>query len=85
MPLFDFVCRACRTEFESLVRTGSADPACPQCGSTDLERQLPSFAVKSAERTQAFAAANRRRHASQAERETLAQEREAEKHRKEDH
>jgi putative FmdB family regulatory protein len=45
MPLFDFRCRRCGTEFEALVRTGHATVC--SCGSDDLE-QLPSgFAVSS--------------------------------------
>jgi putative FmdB family regulatory protein len=48
MPLFDFQCRACGHEFEALVRR-SAAPACPSCGSADLERLLSgfSFSVRS--------------------------------------
>jgi putative FmdB family regulatory protein len=37
MPLYDFRCRACRAEFEALVRAGS-EPICRSCGGTDLER-----------------------------------------------
>jgi len=48
MPLFDFRCRACGGEFEALVRP-PAEPACPECASTDLERLLSgfSFSVRS--------------------------------------
>jgi putative FmdB family regulatory protein len=41
MPLYDFRCRACGTEFEELVR-GNQSPACPACGATDPERLLSS-------------------------------------------
>lgn len=84
MPLFDFVCRTCKTEFEALVRTGHA-VSCPGCGGEELDRQLPYFAVKSHDRTQAAAAANRRRHAAEGRRDAMERERDAEKHRKEDH
>ena len=84
MPLFDFVCRACKTEFEALVRTGHT-VTCPSCSSEDLERQLPHFAVKSHDRSQAAAAANRRKHSIEGRRDSMEREREAEKHRKEDH
>lgn len=48
MPLFDFRCRACGEEFEALVRA-PAEPACPSCGATGLDRLLSgfSFSVRS--------------------------------------
>ena len=33
MPLFEYRCPACKSQFELLIR-GSAVPACPSCGST---------------------------------------------------
>jgi len=45
MPLFDFVCRACGTEFEFLVR-GGEKPVCPRCQGTDLAKQLSTFAAR---------------------------------------
>ena len=50
MPLFDFRCRACGHLFETLVRPNTDAPSCPKCQSTDLEKQLTTFAVNSAER-----------------------------------
>lgn len=84
MPLFDFSCRACGREFEALVRAGHP-PACPACGGADLEQKLPTFAVKTPERSQSAAAANRHKYAVQGQKETAEREREAEKHRHEDH
>ena len=84
MPLFDFVCRSCGARFEALVRTGHP-PICPSCQSTDLEQQLTTFAVKTSDRSQAAAAASRHRHAVQGHKDTAERERDAEKHRKEDH
>jgi putative FmdB family regulatory protein len=46
MPLFEYTCRACDSQFELLVR-GSTPPACPSCGSADLEKVLSMFAVSS--------------------------------------
>lgn len=46
MPIFEYACRACRHEFETLVRTGDT-PACPKCAGTDLEKQLSLAAIKS--------------------------------------
>ncbi len=48
MPLRDFVCHACQHPFEALVRNGDT-PACPACGSTQLEQQLSAFAVGGAQ------------------------------------
>jgi putative FmdB family regulatory protein len=46
MPLYEFRCRDCDSEFELLVRSG-VDPRCPSCGSGSLERLLSMFAVSS--------------------------------------
>ena len=46
MPLYEFECRGCRSQFELLVRPGDS-PACPSCKSADLERVLSLFAVSS--------------------------------------
>ena len=43
MPLRDFVCRACGHAFEALVM-GKDQPACPECGSPELTRQMSTFA-----------------------------------------
>ena len=39
MPTYDYRCSACGAAFEMLVRSSTV-PACPQCASTALERQL---------------------------------------------
>jgi putative FmdB family regulatory protein len=46
MPLYDFSCRKCESQFEALVR-GSVKPTCPECGSEELERLMSLSAVKS--------------------------------------
>ena len=46
MPIFEFSCKACGQNFETLVRTGTT-AACPKCGSEDLERLISIPAVKS--------------------------------------
>ncbi|HEX3704250.1 MAG TPA: zinc ribbon domain-containing protein [Vicinamibacterales bacterium] len=87
MPIYDFHCRACGHEFEALVRPQDAPGAltCPTCQSRDLERLLSTFAVSSAEKTQAAAAMSRKKAATTARRDNIAIEREAEMHRREDH
>jgi len=46
MPIFEYACKACGREFETLVRAGTI-PACPDCASTVLERLLSLPAVHS--------------------------------------
>jgi len=46
MPLFEYVCKKCGHQFETLV-TGTTSPACPSCQSEKLEKQLSVFAVSS--------------------------------------
>jgi len=60
MPIYDFHCRACSHEFEALVRPQDQDATkCPACQGTNLERLLSSFAVSTAEKTQAAAKKSR--------------------------
>ena len=46
MPIYEYECRACKHEFEQIVRTGDI-PACPKCQGRDLERLLSLAAVSS--------------------------------------
>jgi putative FmdB family regulatory protein len=46
MPIYEYSCRSCGREFETLVRVG-ATPNCPACQGTDLERLLSLPAVQS--------------------------------------
>lgn len=46
MPLFEYCCLECQSEFELLVR-GSVVPVCPSCGASSLEKRLSLFAVSS--------------------------------------
>ena len=43
MPIFEYACRACGHEFETLVRAADT-PSCVQCSSADLEKKLSLFA-----------------------------------------
>lgn len=42
MPIYEFRCRGCKEEFETLVRNTCADEpiVCPKCEGRDLERVL---------------------------------------------
>jgi putative FmdB family regulatory protein len=44
MPLYEYECRSCHTQFELLVREATV-MACPSCKSDELEKQLSVFAV----------------------------------------
>ena len=43
MPLFEYTCRDCGLQFEALV-VGGRRPACPKCGSDQLEKMYSTFA-----------------------------------------
>ena len=45
MPIFEYACRGCGHEFETLVRA-SETPACIHCAGTDLEKKLSVFAAQ---------------------------------------
>ena len=61
MPLYDFLCRTCGTEFEGLSRPQDPPVACPSCRSADLEKLPSGFAVSSKEKTAAAALGSRKR------------------------
>jgi len=79
MPLFDFVCKRCQHEFEALVRPGST-PECPSCHGRDLERQVSTFAVDSAELRAASAKDARKRQIAKRKDSYIAEEEYRKKH-----
>lgn len=86
MPLYDFRCRACGHKFEALVRAQDGPPSeCPKCQAADLERLMSVFAATSREKLQAAATKKRHKEAAVGRQETMAEEREIEHHRHEDH
>jgi putative FmdB family regulatory protein len=52
MPLFEYSCKSCDHQFESLVR-GTETPTCPSCHGTTLERRQSVFAARTAGATAA--------------------------------
>ncbi len=44
MPIYEYACQDCASEFETLVRQGQV-PACPVCRSTQLAKRLSVFAT----------------------------------------
>jgi len=68
MPIFEYKCRGCANEFETLVRKSDV-PACPSCNGTDLERLLSTPALKTeSTKAQALKAAKKRDKAQGTER-----------------
>jgi putative FmdB family regulatory protein len=45
MPIYEYACRACGHEFETLVR-GADTPSCARCASPDLDKKLSVFAAQ---------------------------------------
>jgi putative FmdB family regulatory protein len=46
MPIFEYSCKGCGQEFETLVLAGTT-PTCPRCAGQDLEKLISMPAVKS--------------------------------------
>ena len=40
MPIYEYACRDCKSEFEVLLRGGGDQPDCPSCGGASLDRLL---------------------------------------------
>ncbi|PMS31202.1 putative FmdB family regulatory protein [Trinickia symbiotica] len=62
MPLYQYQCRNCRLQFETLVRPGTI-AVCPRCGSAALDKQVAAPAPPG--RSKAIVASARRQAASQ--------------------
>jgi putative FmdB family regulatory protein len=45
MPIFEYACRACGHEFETLVRAADT-PSCASCGSEALDKKLSVFSAQ---------------------------------------
>ena len=45
MPIYEYACRTCGNEFETLVRASSPAPECPSCHGAELTKKLSGFAV----------------------------------------
>jgi putative FmdB family regulatory protein len=49
VPVYEYTCKSCKTDFEKLVKsmTTSESVKCPKCGSNQTTRSLSVFAVGS--------------------------------------
>lgn len=45
MPLYDFVCEACDTKFEAIVKYGVDDTPCQECAAGNAKRVPSTFAM----------------------------------------
>ena len=47
MPIYEFVCNACKSPVSVFVRSMSSElnPTCDKCGSTDLARQISQVSI----------------------------------------
>ncbi len=44
MPMYEYLCKTCNHQFETLV-VGSRKPVCPKCQSQELEKQFSTFGM----------------------------------------
>jgi len=47
MPIFEFACEDCGTQFEKLMRASQRDDVlCPSCGESHVTQQVSTFAAR---------------------------------------
>ncbi len=46
MPIYEYACAGCGTEFEKYVATVAAAVVCPECASARIKRRLSLVGVK---------------------------------------
>ena len=46
MPLYEYICKDCKNQFEELVFSQDAHVSCPQCGSENTEKLMSACASK---------------------------------------
>ncbi|MFO7987793.1 MAG: zinc ribbon domain-containing protein [Desulfatiglandaceae bacterium] len=49
MPIYEYKCTACNTEFETLIFGGQETVACPQCQGNNVKRLMSACGFKSDE------------------------------------
>lgn len=55
MPIYEFVCKDCASNFEDLVMISQLDQVtCPVCGSGQVKKKMSTFASKPAEGSGSF-------------------------------
>ena len=46
MPIYEYDCQDCDSQFEALV-LGREEPCCPKCGGKKVQRRMSTFSHKS--------------------------------------
>lgn len=57
MPLYEYICRKCRTKFDEVLTLEERDTkkiSCPKCKSSDLEKVIEPFFAKTASKTRGW-------------------------------
>ena len=57
MPLYEYICRKCHNKFYEVLTIKERETKkvqCPKCQSTDLEKVIESFFVKTASKTRGY-------------------------------
>ena len=83
MPIYEYKCRNCGNLFEKIVKLNES-PDCPECDSSDLEKQFTVAAV-STSKTQAKSFQTARARANSVKKEQDVAQREYERKHLEDH
>lgn len=47
MPIYEYLCKKCKKEFECLVLGNSSDVRCPECNAKRVERLMSAASFKS--------------------------------------
>lgn len=60
MPIYEYYCPDCSTEFEKLVRLSEANiiPDCPECGEKHAQKKLSAFATSGGSPSRSVAASS---------------------------
>jgi putative FmdB family regulatory protein len=58
MPIFEYVCDDCGSEFETLVLCRDENVSCSNCSSANLTKKMSTCAVKSGEKFTSTASAD---------------------------
>ncbi len=49
MPIYEYHCRKCNEDFETIVFSASEEIACPKCSSKNVKKLMSGFSHKSSE------------------------------------